>query len=102
MAEQPELLSADDVTASLQSLDGWSGDTAGIERTVECASFPAAIELVRAVAEVAEEMDHHPDIDIRWRTVRFAVSTHSAGGVTQLDIELARRIDALADSGPSA
>jgi 4a-hydroxytetrahydrobiopterin dehydratase len=95
---QPELLSADGVTAELSSLDGWSGDTNGIERSVECASFPAAIDLVRRVADVAEEMNHHPDIDIRWRTVRFAVSTHSAGGVTSYDVELARRINHLASA----
>jgi 4a-hydroxytetrahydrobiopterin dehydratase len=93
---QPELLSAADVEAQLRTLDGWSGDTSGIERTVESASFPAAIELVRQVADVAEEMNHHPDIDIRWRKVRFAVSTHSAGGVTSYDVDLAKRIDALA------
>jgi 4a-hydroxytetrahydrobiopterin dehydratase len=92
----PELLSADDVASELQSLDGWSGDTGGITRDVECATFPAAIELVRRVADVAEEMNHHPDIDIRWRTVTFGVSTHSAGGVTSYDIDLAKRINALA------
>jgi 4a-hydroxytetrahydrobiopterin dehydratase len=97
--ERPGLLSADAVRDALASLDGWTGGTAGIERSIECPTFPAAIELVRAVAEAAEEMDHHPDIDIRWRTVRFAVSTHSAGGVTDLDVVLARRIDALAAGG---
>jgi 4a-hydroxytetrahydrobiopterin dehydratase len=91
--EAPALLSADRVAAELRDLDGWTGDTTGIERSVECASFPAAIELVRRVADVAEEMNHHPDIDIRWRTVRFAVSTHSAGGVTAYDIDLARQIN---------
>ena len=49
-----------------------------------------------AIADVAEEMDHHPDVDLRWRTLHLAVVTHSAGGVTDLDLELARRIDALA------
>ncbi len=47
-----------------------------------------------AVAETAEAMDHHPDIDIRWRTLRFVLSTHSAGGLTALDLDLAARIDA--------
>jgi 4a-hydroxytetrahydrobiopterin dehydratase len=93
--DQPTLLSADEVNAGLAELDGWTGDTDGIERSVECASFPAAIDLVRRVADVAEEMNHHPDIDIRWRTVRFAVATHSAGGVTAYDVKLARRIDGL-------
>ena len=56
-------------------------------------SFMGAIAVVDRVAEVAEAMDHHPDIDIRWRTLTFACATHSAGGVTAKDIELARRID---------
>jgi 4a-hydroxytetrahydrobiopterin dehydratase len=96
MPDRPELLSSQALTDGLTTMTGWTGDTSGIERTVECASFPAAIELVRQVAEVAESLDHHPDIDIRWRKVRFAVVTHSAGGVTDLDLSLARRIDELA------
>jgi 4a-hydroxytetrahydrobiopterin dehydratase len=60
--------------------------------------FPTAIAWVDAVAVIAEEMDHHPDIDIRWRTLHFAVSTHSAGGVTALDVELAARIEAVVAS----
>jgi len=55
--------------------------------------FPAAITVVDKVAVIAEEMNHHPDIDIRWRTLMFRLSTHSAGGVTDLDLELARRIE---------
>jgi 4a-hydroxytetrahydrobiopterin dehydratase len=46
-----------------------------------------------AVAEAAEEMDHHPDVDIRWRTLHFALTTHDAGGITVLDLSLAARID---------
>ncbi|MFN2534719.1 MAG: 4a-hydroxytetrahydrobiopterin dehydratase, partial [Pseudonocardiaceae bacterium] len=56
-------------------------------------SFPAAIEAVREVAEIAEARNHHPDIDIRWRTVTVRCSTHSKGGSTDLDIELAEEID---------
>jgi 4a-hydroxytetrahydrobiopterin dehydratase len=80
----------------LAAHDGWTGNAAAIRRTVSCPSFPAAIELVRQVAEVAEERDHHPDIDIRWRTLHFALSTHSAGGVTDKDLALAEEIDRLA------
>jgi 4a-hydroxytetrahydrobiopterin dehydratase len=93
MAQRPSPLTADEVTAALTALERWTGDTEAIERTVESATFPAAIDLVRRVADIAEQMDHHPDMDIRWRNVRFALSTHDAGGVTSLDIELARRID---------
>ena len=63
-----EVLDADSLRAALAGLDGWSGDPAAISRTVEMASFPAAIAVVDRVAAVAEELDHHPDIDIRWRT----------------------------------
>ena len=91
-----DLLDADVLAAALAALPAWSGDRDGIRREVVAESFPAAIRLVDAVAVVAEELDHHPDIDIRWRTVTFALSTHSAGGVTAKDLELARRIDALA------
>lgn len=56
-------------------------------------SFLAGIDWVTQVARIAEDLDHHPDIDIRWRTVRFMLSTHSKGGVTQLDFELADRIN---------
>lgn len=77
----------------MTELPDWSGDDAEITRTVKMASFMDAIAVVGRVAVVAEEMDHHPDIDIRWRTLTFRCSTHSAGKVTERDIELARRID---------
>jgi 4a-hydroxytetrahydrobiopterin dehydratase len=90
-----DLLSADEVETGIAELDGWAGDSTGIMRTVELASFPAAIGMVNRVAEVAEEMDHHPDINIRWRTLTFICATHSEGGVTKKDLELASRIDSL-------
>jgi 4a-hydroxytetrahydrobiopterin dehydratase len=90
-----DLLDAGALSASLATLDGWSGDTRGLTRTVELATFPAAIAAVDRIAVVAEELDHHPDIDIRWRKLTFRLSTHSAGGVTQRDIDLARRIDGI-------
>ena len=77
----------------MSDLPGWSGDEAAITRTVQLPSFMDAIAVVDRVAVVAEEMDHHPDIDIRWRTLTFRCSTHSTGKVTERDIELARRID---------
>jgi 4a-hydroxytetrahydrobiopterin dehydratase len=93
---RPVPLTPAEVEAGLLALQGWSGDTSGITRLVEAATFPAAIDLVDRVALVAEEMDHHPDIDIRWRRVRFTLSTHDAGGVTQLDLDVAALIDAYA------
>ncbi len=90
------LLGDEEVQAALRDLEGWAGDTGGIRRTVTARSFSAGIRLVDAVAEIADGMDHHPDIDIRWTSVTFACSTHSKGGVTELDVDLARRIDELA------
>lgn len=60
--------------------------------------FMEAIDWVNRIAEAAEALDHHPDIDIRWRTLTFVLSTHSAGGLTGLDLLLAERIDAIVDS----
>jgi 4a-hydroxytetrahydrobiopterin dehydratase len=77
-----DLLSAESVREAVAVLDGWEGGPAAIVRTVGLRSFPAAISVVDRVAEVAEAMDHHPDIDIRWRTLTFRCVTHSAGGVT--------------------
>jgi 4a-hydroxytetrahydrobiopterin dehydratase len=92
----PTVLTADELTEAIAELPEWSGDVKGIERSVKARSFLAGIRLVDAVAEVAEAADHHPDIDIRWRTVTFRLATHSAGGVTELDLSLARQIDQLA------
>jgi len=98
-----ELLSAQHLASELDGLTGWSGDPGGITRTLTATSFLAGIALVDAVAQAAETLDHHPDIDIRWRTVTFRLSTHSLGGVTDLDVALARTIDQLAAaSGPAS
>jgi 4a-hydroxytetrahydrobiopterin dehydratase len=91
----PSRLSPEDVTAALNDLPLWSGGTDGIERTIRLPSFRAAVEAIGLIADVAEEMDHHPDIDLRWTKIRVAVVTHSAGGLTELDLALARRVDAL-------
>lgn len=91
----PEPLSAEALGQQLAGLPDWSGDTDGISRTAQLPTFPAAIAAVNQVALVAEEMNHHPDIDIRWRKLTFRCVTHSEGGVTELDLQLARRIDAI-------
>lgn len=89
------LLTDAEVTRQLSEIGPWAREGDALRRTVECAGFPQAIALVVDVADEAEQLDHHPDIDIRWRTVTFVLSTHSAGGLTQLDIELAHRIESL-------
>jgi len=91
-----QLLDSDGVRAALSQLQGWSGDEKQISRSVTASTFAGGIRLVDEVAKVADEMDHHPDIDIRWTTITFTCATHSKGGVTDADITLARRIDELA------
>lgn len=73
----------------------WLNDGQHLQRRVDCSSFMAGIDLVTKVAAVAEEMDHHPDITISWTTVTFTLRTHSANAVTELDYQLAEKIDAL-------
>jgi 4a-hydroxytetrahydrobiopterin dehydratase len=74
----------------------WETKDGKLIRTFELESFPAAIAFVTKVAEVAEEQNHHPDIDIRWRTVTLAVNTHDQGGaITDKDHRLAAAVDAL-------
>ena len=81
-------------TALAGDLKQWTQDGDSLVRTVEAPSFLEAIDVVRRVAEVAEEADHHPDIDIRYTKIRMALSTHDAGGITAADMKLAAEIQA--------
>jgi 4a-hydroxytetrahydrobiopterin dehydratase len=89
------VLTDQQVDAALPDLNGWERDQGALRRSVKFPSFLAGIDAVRRVAEHAEAKDHHPDIDIRWRTVTFALVTHSAGGITHNDIDMARDIDGI-------
>ncbi|MEJ7629730.1 MAG: 4a-hydroxytetrahydrobiopterin dehydratase [Nocardioidaceae bacterium] len=93
----PDVLGTAEVDRLLDAeLSRWSREGDSLIRDVESETFALGIRLVDSVAVVADEMDHHPDIDIRWTTTTFRLSTHSAGGITTNDVELARRIDTLA------
>ncbi|GAA1966557.1 4a-hydroxytetrahydrobiopterin dehydratase [Terrabacter lapilli] len=85
-------LTDEEIERQLGDLPDWRRDGDTIRASFDAPDFPAGIALVQEVAVAAEDMDHHPDIDIRWRTVTFALSTHSEGGLTQLDVELAHQI----------
>ena len=89
-------LSDDDVRAGLERLPEWQREGDEIVRVFELESFPVAIEFVERVAELAEAANHHPDIDIRYRKVRIALTSHDAGGLTDKDFALAAQIDAAA------
>jgi len=90
------LLSRDEVDRAVsQHLPAWQVTGHAITRQVDVPSFTDGIALVQRVAEAAEARDHHPDIDIRYTTLRFTLSTHSAGGLTAKDLDLAAEIDLL-------
>jgi 4a-hydroxytetrahydrobiopterin dehydratase len=91
-----DLLTQDEIEKSLADVPGWSQEGNTITRSVEASSFMDGIRLVSSVAEAAEEMNHHPDIDIRWTTITFSLSTHYLGGLTSNDFQLASEIDRLA------
>lgn len=86
------LLTTEEIERQLQDLPGWHQDGDSIEATYDAPSFPDAIRLVDEVADEAEQMQHHPDLHLSWVTTTWTLSTHSEGGLTQLDIELAHRI----------
>ena len=90
-----ELLTDDQITAELSESPGWALENGEITRTFKRQNFTDALLLVGAVAFLAEEANHHPDILIRWNKVTLTLSTHSAGGLTAADFTLARRISAL-------
>ena len=91
-------LSDTEIEQALVHLDGFAREGDEIVKWYELPSFPEAIAFVDGVAELAEAADHHPDIDIRYRKVRIALSSHDAGGITQKDIDLATQIEALTPS----
>lgn len=90
------LLSPPEIERALTALEGWEQADTSVVRQFEFTTFPIAIAFVQVLAEIAEAMNHHPDIDIRHRQVRIALSTHSAGGLTDLDFALAGRCDEVA------
>jgi len=89
-------LNDEQVTTALGGLPGWEREGDMIVKTYELATFPAAIQFVVAVGDRAEAANHHPDIDIRWRRVRLALTTHDEGGLSDLDVALATEVEALA------
>jgi len=90
----PDRLSDDAVAAGLASLQ-WTRQGDELVKAVTKKDFAEAMQFVNAVAEAAEAANHHPDIVISWNKVTLRLSTHDAGGLTQLDLDLAGRIDGL-------
>lgn len=93
------LLTDSEVSQQLAGLANWrraEGDDPAIAATFEFTDFVAALDFVNQVGHEAELMNHHPDVDIRWNKVTLVLSTHSEGGLTRNDFELARRINDVA------
>lgn len=91
-----EPLDPDEVRERMGALADWSYQADALHRTYELGSFRAAIELIDRIADVAEELDHHPDLRNRYRTLEVRLTTHDVGGVTSRDLDLAERIERLA------
>ncbi len=98
---KPELLSEEGVQQQMTALPGWQIESRELVKEFRFASYLAGIEFVRHVAVLAEAMNHHPDLVVGWRKVTVRLSTHSAGGLTRLDFELAGQITAV-ESTPAA
>ena len=85
-----------EIQRALGALPGWSRRGDALTKSYTFKRFPEGIVFIQRVADVAERMDHHPDIDVRYTKVTFQLSTHDAGGITSRDIELATQIEKLA------
>ena len=85
-------LSESEIAGRLARLPGWERQGQAIRRTFSFADFGAAMAFVNRVADLAEAMDHHPDMDIRYSRVTLTLSTHDAGGLTERDFDLAARV----------
>ena len=94
----PRLLTDAEIESSLKGLKGWKHEGKFITKSFEFNHFMDAIAFVNEVAEAAEREEHHPDIGIRYTVVKLSVQTHSEGGVTAWDIDLARAIDNLEEA----
>ncbi|MGH9226607.1 MAG: 4a-hydroxytetrahydrobiopterin dehydratase [Acidimicrobiales bacterium] len=90
------VLSEEEVRAALADLEGWRVEGDSIVRDLQFPDFRGSVGFVVAIALEAESVDHHPDLDIRWNKVRVVLSTHSEGGVTAKDIDMARAVQHLA------
>jgi 4a-hydroxytetrahydrobiopterin dehydratase len=89
------LLSDEEIEQRLGSLDGWERKGDAIVKSFENDDFKGSVGFVNEVMPVAEDMGHHPDLEISWSTVKVSVTSHSEGGLTANDFDLASRIDAL-------
>jgi 4a-hydroxytetrahydrobiopterin dehydratase len=89
------LLSDEEVEARLADLSGWERDGDAIRKSFKRGDFKGSVDFINRITDVAEEMNHHPDLEVSWDTVTVSITTHSEGGLTENDFELASKIDAI-------
>ena len=88
-------LTQTELDQALRDLSGWSVKNGMIVKSYRHDSFPEAIVFVNAVAHLAELMNHHPDVDIRYSDITLSLVTHDQGGITKKDVELARQVEGI-------
>jgi 4a-hydroxytetrahydrobiopterin dehydratase len=99
----PALLDQTQIDEKLRARHpGWSGTAQKLSRSIEFANYLTAVEFINRLAPRCEELDHHPDLALRWRWVDIELATHSAGGVTDADVTLAGIVDEVASGLPLA
>jgi 4a-hydroxytetrahydrobiopterin dehydratase len=91
-----------EIEDALRGLPGWSIRNGMLVKTYPHESFPEAIVFVNAVAHLAELANHHPDIDVRYTNITLSLITHDQGGLTQRDVDLARRVEEIRRKAPAA
>jgi 4a-hydroxytetrahydrobiopterin dehydratase len=96
MGVRMPVLSDDEIESRLSELEGWERTGDAIRRQFKFDDFVGSVEFVNRITPLAEEMNHHPDLEISWKTVTVTITTHSEGGLTEGDFELASRIDSAA------
>jgi 4a-hydroxytetrahydrobiopterin dehydratase len=91
-----ELLTDNEIESRLAGLEGWGREGDAIVKTFELSDFVGSVGFVDRLVDPAEDMGHHPDLSVSWNKVTVSITSHAAGGLTENDFELARRIDAVA------
>jgi len=98
-ADEMDVLPDSDIESRLANLDGWRRDGDAITKSFKNDDFVGSVRFVDALVEPAEDMGHHPDLSLSWDEVTVSITNHAAGGLTEADFELAKRIDDIAARG---
>jgi 4a-hydroxytetrahydrobiopterin dehydratase len=98
-ADAMDVLPDNEIESRLADLGGWTRDGDAITKTFKNDDFVGSVRFVDLLVEPAEDMGHHPDLTLSWDEVTVSITNHAAGGLTEADFELAKRIDSIAPSG---